>query len=167
MAHSPETVTRGLTALALNRGDCDRTSRLTGIPSRTLLSWRTKVHRDEYHRISTRYEEALAVEADKAVVQRLEFLQKNMDAINQASDEDEVDKLHKLSSVDKNLVTSVGIFVDKSRQLRDKPTKLIEHRVTVEEIDSSLAKLGLIDGEATEIEDARVLDERNTDEGQE
>lgn len=126
-----EQVEKGLHALA-TLGTGSKASEVTGIPERTLQSWRS-VHADRYHQI--RQEVLPAIHARMAVDS--EDLALEWAALERRGLTDLQDTWDELKPADKsaalrNATVSRGISVDKALLLRGQPTSIVKHDVSAD-----------------------------------
>jgi len=159
---SPEQVERALLLLALNGGAIRPTIRQLAEQGHTsnhhtLKRWRDETHRDRYmqilhderkkiaERIASEQEEfaRLAIQEERALLQE----------IAKARERGEI-PARDLAGALRNVSTSKGIALDKSGELRGRPSVIVEHR-NPDEIIAKLDRLApglIVEATAEEIE---------------
>jgi hypothetical protein len=159
-----ETVERGLQLLAVLGSDtlAARMLKEEGhpVPRETLRDWRDKHHTERYVAIcaqeAPKIRERMAAE-NEAIADKLIRLEHQMAdrLVAQADNLEPKD----LSNALRNASVSKAVATDKAQSLRDRPTAVIEHKLSIQDIDSerariarALEQLGVIESTATEIE---------------
>lgn len=162
-SYSPETVEDSLRLLALNGGNCSKTSIQLEeffnikVHQVTLGKWKNRSFTRRYHEI----QEDLSGEVEKGVVFKLgdialqsaelqeKIIQKIDDEIDNAPDL----SLKDLSPALRNVSQAAQISIQQKQLLEDKPTQIIEAR-TIEQTIKELEQDDLlIEGESTDITD--------------
>lgn len=165
--YDEETRERALHRLAINGGNCRRTSRELkaqgiNISDKALGAWMNTRHRDRYMVIREETKETIAehiaADAEQLAVQIAEAEQLALTATINAIQTGDLDP-KELSGALRNLTTSKALQIDKiASPLRGRPTTIHEHRNPTEIIAklNQLAPGLVIDSTAKDITDSNT-----------
>jgi hypothetical protein len=154
--YNPTEIDAALAILA-STGSSLEASTHTGIPSRTLRTWKI-LHADRYAQIAEReapkLEAIAARQAREIMIRAGETEHTLLDALNKRIHEDAPTKeLSELAGTLQRVTTSKGINGTKLLELTGRPTQIVEHREGTDILRALASKVpGLvIDGTATEL----------------
>jgi hypothetical protein len=152
--HSQETIETALRSLANVGGSVRRAAKITGVPERTLRSWKNELYRDRYEQhaseVAQLIEDGAIVELRERITRASELEDRLLDELERKLRKGEV---RDPAAAAQRLAVIKGINVDKLLKLTGRPTVVHEHRNYVELVES-LRRRGLVDvieGEAQEI----------------
>lgn len=150
-------IERGLAALIIHGGNAEAASEASGIPGRTLRSWKDRHaarYQDLQNELAPRIAERIASEAEEMAVKLARLENKVIDRLENQINTLDADKA---ASALRNISTSKSLQVDRiSSPLRGRPSVITEHRAGDDLLRGLANRVGIT---IDHIEDAEIVED--------
>ncbi len=145
-------IEEGLRALAMVSGNCEKASRLTGIPPKTLRNWRNDQHTERYAAIQAELQPTILAD----IAEHSEQLARRAAELEGELIEDLAANKGKLTPNEtagalRNVSTAKAINVDKALLLRGRPTSITATADVTELLKGLSSRFGAVVSTASEL----------------